>query len=152
MLYYTHIAFAILIGIFAKDYFPVGNIILFFSILIISSLLLDIDDAGSKIGKKLGIISQLIEFFFDHRDFFHSFLFIIPVYLVLSIFTPSDVSIAFLLGSSSHLVLDSMTPAGIAAFYPFKYKVNGKIKTGSIGEKVLFGVILLIIFYKLLKF
>ena len=149
MLFYTHIAFALLIGLFFTEYFPVGNVIVFYIVLILSSLLLDIDDANSKVGKKLGIISNVLNFFFGHRDFFHSFLFIIPLYIILEIFTSSGASVAFLLGTCSHLVMDALTPSGVAAFYPLKHRMSFKIKTGGWGEKVLFLIILLVIFYKI---
>lgn len=147
MLFYTHIAFALLIGIIFSEYLPIGNQILFLILIALFGLSLDIDDANSKIGKKLGVISKLLNFFFGHRDFFHSFLFIIPVYLILSIFTPNYVSLAFLLGTCSHLVMDALTPAGVAPFYPWKKRVASFIKSGSWIEKVLFGVIILVILY-----
>ncbi len=148
MLFYTHLTFSILVGIFALDYLSVGNKILFFLLMALFGILPDMDKSNSKIGKKLGIISQLINFIFGHRTFFHSFLFILPVYLIFSVFS-EILAIPFLLGMASHLVLDALTPKGIVPFYPLKLRVKGWLKTGKLGEKMLFLLILVVVLFKL---
>lgn len=148
MLFYTHLAFSIFVGIFALDYLPIEDKILFFSLLILFTAIPDIDQANSKIGKKLGIFSKIINSIFGHRKFFHSFLFIIPTYLLFSIFSEIT-AISFLLATSSHLILDALTPEGITPFYPLKFRVKGMIKTGGLLEKVLFALFIALIIIKL---
>ena len=148
MLFYTHVAFSILIGLFLIDNVFVSNKIVFFIFLVLFSSFPDIDKSNSKIGKKFGIFSKLINFFVGHRSFFHSLLFIFLGYALLSVFSDL-IAFAFLIGTASHLVLDSMTPAGVAVFYPIQYRFKGRIKTSSLAEKVLFLLFSLLIIIKL---
>jgi membrane-bound metal-dependent hydrolase YbcI (DUF457 family) len=37
-----------------------------------------------------------------------------------------------------HLVLDSLTISGIKWFWPLKWKISGIIKTGKIGDAIIF--------------
>jgi inner membrane protein len=137
-----------MIGLFTADYLQIENKLLFFSLLIILSLLPDIDKSDSKIGRKLWPFSKIINFLFGHRNFFHSFLFIIPAYIIFSLFS-GIIAISFLIAASSHLVLDAFTIEGISPFYPLKYRIKGMIKTGKITEKILFLIIIAIIILKL---
>ena len=148
MLFYTHIAFSILIGLFLLDYISIQNKIIFFVFLILFSVLADIDASRSKIGKKFGLFSRFINWVFGHRHLFHSFLFLIFGYIVLSIFSEM-IGLAFLIGMGSHLVLDALTPLGVVPFYPFKFRVKGMIKTSSMLEKLLFFVFVVLIIVKL---
>ena len=148
MLFYTHIVFSVLIGLFFVDYFSVSNKIIFFVFLVLFSSFPDIDKSNSKIGKRFSLFSKLINFVFGHRNFFHSLLFLITGYLVISVFSDL-VGLAFLVSVASHLVLDALTPSGVAAFYPLKYRVKGWIKTGSLVEKLIFLAIIVLIIVKL---
>jgi inner membrane protein len=148
MLAYTHIVFSVLLGIYFIDLFPIKNSILFIIFLIFFSILPDIDSRKSKLGKKLGFISTLINLIFGHRNIFHSLIFIIPLFSLLSLFSPT-IALAFLLATSSHLILDALTPQGIAPFYPLKYRIKGFIKTNSLLEKLLFFIFVLLIIFKL---
>ena len=71
MLFYTHLVFSILISLIISDYFPYNKTI-FILLIALFSLFLDIDEAKSKIGKKMKIISIPVNFIFGHRDFIHS--------------------------------------------------------------------------------
>lgn len=148
MLFYTHLAFSVLVGIFTIDYLSINNKLLFFSLLLIFTLVPDIDAAKSKIGKKLSFFSKIINFIFGHRNFFHSLLFIILIYLIFSFFSDL-VAISFLIAASSHLILDALTLRGIAPFYPMKFRVKGFIKTGKLLEKMLFILFLALIIIKM---
>lgn len=148
MLFYTHLVFSFLIGLFLIDYISVSNKILYFVFLILFSSVPDIDKSNSKIGKKFGLFSKLIYFIFGHRKFFHSFLFIVAFYLILSIFS-NLISIVFLIATISHLILDALTPEGIVPFYPLSYRFKGVIRTGSFVEKIIFLVIIILIVIKL---
>jgi inner membrane protein len=148
MLFYTHLAFSFFVGLFVLDYLKIQNKLIFLLFILIFSLFPDIDAPKSKIGKKLGIISKIINFIFGHRDFFHSLFFIIPIYIIFSIF--SDIlAVSFLVSSSSHLVIDALTKEGISPFYPLKLRVKGFIKTGKFLENFLFILIIALIIAKL---
>lgn len=148
MLFYTHLAFSVLIGTFAIDYLSISNKLLFFSLLILFSTLPDIDEAKSRIGRKFGFFSKIINFIFGHRNFFHSLLFIVLIYIIFSFFSDL-VAISFLIATSSHLILDALTPEGITPFYPLKYRIRGFIRTGKLSEKLLFFLFIGLIIIKL---
>ncbi|MBD3163651.1 hypothetical protein GF323_00455 [Candidatus Woesearchaeota archaeon] len=135
MLFYTHVAFSALIGLFALDYIAEDKII-FLSLLILFASFPDMDKPDSKIGRKIKI-SKIINLIFGHRTIFHSLFFIAPVYILFSLFSRT-IALSFLLASGSHLLLDALTPKGIFPLYPLKYKIKGSIKTGKFAEKVLF--------------
>jgi len=146
MLFYTHLLFSVLIGLYLLPYFNFNKII-FISLIAFFSLVLDIDKANSKLGKKLGLISILINFIFGHRKLFHSLLFIVAGYLILSF--SSLLAISFLIGTLSHLILDSFTKEGVRPFYPLKFHIRNYIKTGSIIEIILAIIFLLLIIIKM---
>jgi membrane-bound metal-dependent hydrolase YbcI (DUF457 family) len=67
MLFYTHLAFSFFVGLFVLDYLKIQNKLIFLLFILIFSLFPDIDAPKSKIGKKLGIISKIINFIFGHQ-------------------------------------------------------------------------------------
>jgi inner membrane protein len=112
--------------------------------------LADIDQANSKVGKNLGFLSKLINFFFGHRNLFHSFTFVIIIYFLLHIFAGKLLSLPFLIAYSSHIFLDAFTPQGISPFYPLKYRWRGAIKTSGFLEKAILIALVLTIVLKLI--
>jgi inner membrane protein len=150
MLFYTHVAFAVLMGIIVSDYVSVGNKFIFFTLILLFSPLADIDKANSKVGKNFGFISKLINFFFGHRNFFHSFTFVAIIYFLFNFFGGKMISFPFLIAYSSHLFLDAMTPHGIRPFYPLKYKWRAGIKTSGFLEKLILITLLALIVLKLI--
>ncbi len=146
MLFYTHIAFAILLGLYVIDFIPITDITLFFSSLIVFTLVPDIDQTKSIIGKRLKPLSGILSFF-GHRGFTHSVLFVVLVYLILSHFSML-IAFAAVLAILSHLILDALTPKGIMPLYPLKYKIKGPFRTNSIIEKMVFIVICAMIIAK----
>ena len=147
MLFYTHLLFSVLIGLYLLPYSNFNKLI-FIALIAFFSFFLDIDKANSKIGKKLGIISILINFIFGHRKLIHSLLFILAGYLILSLFS-NLLAISFLIGTLTHLILDSLTKEGVRLLYPLKFHVKGFIKTGSIIETILTIIFLLLIIIKI---
>jgi len=124
----------------------------------LGSIFPDIDIANSYINKKLKIPSILTKINFKHRGLFHSL--IIPLaLLLLSLTTPKQpiislILISFSLGFISHIILDSLTPAGIAFFWPLPIKFKGPIKTSSFKETILFiamAIILTIVWFIILR-
>ena len=142
MLFYTHLVFSLIISVLFLD--GITNKLVFLLFVIIFTAVPDIDSSKSKIGKKLGGISKLINFFLGHRKIFHSLLFIFLTFIILSFISP-EISLAFLIGTISHIFLDALNPEGIMPFYPLKFRIKGNIKTGSFTEKLLFLVLLVIL-------
>ncbi len=115
--------------------------IFFIPIVLLSSLLPDIDTAYSYLGRKR--VFRPLQFFVRHRGLIHSFTFVIIAAVLLAMFIPV-VAFPFFLGYSLHLLADSVTVEGIRPFWPWKDEVSGKIRTGGVVEYVLFGVFTLI--------
>ncbi len=146
----THLVFSFLIGLLVINSFDIQNKIIFIAILLIASVIPDIDSYKSKIGKKIKPVSFLINVFLGHRGIFHSVF--LPVLISLLILLLShEAAIAFFAGYLSHLVLDSLTPEGVMFLYPFsKRRTKGFIRTGSLVENILFILLLVLCFYILL--
>jgi len=149
MMAVTHIIFAVFLSlIFTRD--PV-----FLAVAAASSLLPDIDDSRSFIGR-IFIFSHIVRRIAGHRTITHSFLFALLVSLI-TLPLGVKVALAVFLGMASHDLVDSLGNSGAALFYPFrKRKIKlGSIDTGSAGE-TLFGFlcivgILALLFVKVLR-
>jgi len=146
----THLVFSFLIGLLIISSFDIQNKTIFIIILLIASVLPDIDSYKSKIGKKVKPLSFLINIFLGHRGIFHSVFLLILISLLIML-ASYEITIAFFVGYLSHLILDSLTPEGVMFFYPFsKKKTKGFIRTGSLVENILFVLLLVLCFYMLL--
>ena len=132
----THVAFGFLAGIIALPHLNPGNQILFICFVMLGAMLPDIDHPQSKIGSKFKIIG----FLFEHRGFFHSFLVIPLISLIIYYFTHSYTYILPIgIGYVSHLVSDAVTKEGIMPFHPIsKFRVRGFVRTGGALEYIFF--------------
>ncbi|MCD4666506.1 metal-dependent hydrolase [archaeon] len=127
--------FSILLGLLTFRFFDL-NPYIYVLVIVFGGILIDFDSKKSWIGRKLGVISQVINFIFGHRRFFHSVLFVLVLCFVFILF--SEYWIAFLIGSLGHLVLDCLTKEGIRPFFPLKYRIKGFFKTNSFFEVIFF--------------
>ena len=138
MLLRTHIA----VGLAVAFYFlpHVVNKLYFLPVVLIASALPDIDTGYSSIGRKK--IFRPIQLMTRHRGIFHTYTFCILVSLLFAFFYPV-LALPFFLGYSFHLILDTFTPQGIAPFWPFRVRVEGKIKTGGSIDSAIFYISLI---------
>ena len=138
MMFKTHLAFSILVALLILIFFDIPNKIIFVFVIALSSSFPDIDSDKSKIGRKLPLISKIINLIFGHRKFFHSVF--IPLILFLALYTIGFyISLAIFIGYLTHLLGDSITNEGIMPFYPLsKFNISGLLKTNSILEFLLF--------------
>jgi inner membrane protein len=117
---------------------------------ILASVLPDCDSRFNSIGSK--IYFRPVQFFVKHRGIMHSFLFLVLISLIISLFF-SEIALAFFLGYGLHLLADSFTIVGISALWPFKFRINGSHRTGSFNEELIFlAVFLLIILFSAIQF
>ena len=147
MRYYTHLLFGLFLGILFLGYFD--NSLLFLSVVIVSSLLPDIDTLHSFVGKRLPPLSFVIYLLFGHRRFFHSLICLGVVAFLISFFH-STLALGFLIGYSSHLFLDALTPEGIWPLFPFHFKIKGFIRTGSFFEHIFFVFLVFLVLFTLI--
>jgi inner membrane protein len=127
MIFLTHGFFALFLGLLFQKIFSYQDVF-FLALAIFFSLLPDIDSSASFMGKKVKIIG----FFFKHRGFFHSFLFLVFATVIILIASNNIYySFATAIGIFSHIFLDALTPAGVEFFWPNKKKLKGPLQTGS---------------------
>jgi len=140
----------LVIGLFAALFFLpyVNNKIVFFPVVLIASLIPDLDTIifPEKDYRILKILKSE-----HYKNFMHSYTFCIFLSAILAFFYPV-LALPFFIGYSFHLFFDSLTVHGIAPFWPFKVKTKGFILPGGIAEKtitVIFGFlsILLVLRY-----
>tara|TARA_Y100000310_G_scaffold264291_1_gene274917 strand:- start:2270 stop:2725 length:456 start_codon:yes stop_codon:yes gene_type:complete len=134
MLFKTHILFGFLIWLITQQYFGI-NIYLSLVIILLTSILPDIDKSNSKIGSKIKPISFIIEKLFGHRKLFHSLLFWTAISALIWHYAGKPYAIITLIGISSHLIADALTKQGINFLYPLsQFRIAGFIETGSLLE------------------
>lgn len=117
---------------------------------VVGALLPDICHGGSKIGRKLSLLSKLINMLFGHRTFTHSLLFLVIVAALLNAFIPNEaVKAGFLAGMISHYILDMATKNGIKLLFPLGMTVRFPLttRTGGAVENVVFSILSLLSFY-----
>jgi len=145
MLWKTHVAFGILSALAVLPFLMPANLFLFFSVVILSSILPDIDHTKSKISSKIPIIPSIIQLFFKHRGIIHSLPFMALVAYIVNIFLGRELAIAFLVGFLSHLIADGLTISGINFLHPFaQLRLQGFVETGSITETFFFILLIFI--------
>ncbi len=146
----THFLFSLFLALLIFNYFSL-NPYLFILILVVAGSLPDIDHAKSFIGRRLFIISWLVNLFFGHRKFIHSIFFATVLSLVIRIFF-GNYWIPFYLGYLGHLFLDSLTKQGLYVFYPSNFKIHGWIKTNGLMEKVFLLILSLANMFYIVKY
>ena len=136
MLFRTHLSFALLLGLLTFNFFEL-NWILYFILILLSTLFIDIDTPKSFLGSKIKLISFPLRFLFGHRNFIHSLLFLVLTSFFIWVFF-DFYFVPFFIGGVSHLFLDGLTKQGVNFLYPWKFSVKGFIKTGGFFEGILF--------------
>lgn len=129
----THLLFAALVVLLWLKHFSIQNSLFFALVALFSSIIVDIDKADSKAGRKLWPLSLIIEFFLRHRGLLHSFW--IPLLFYVLVKNVSlIIASGFFVGYVSHLLLDALTVQGVTFFYPLHYRWKGFFVTGSFLE------------------
>lgn len=139
MQFWTHLSAGIFAALVLFSF--VHNPFLFGLIVIISSLLPDIDTPTSKLGRNN--FSKTLTAFFKHRGVIHSVFFMLLVYFFLLMFW-HFAALPFLVGYSVHLLLDLLTPRGLRLFWPFKFRIKGFVRSGGLLEVFVFVIFLIL--------
>lgn len=125
----THMATGALAG--ALLYRATGDALVSGAV-VIGSLLPDIDHPGSKLGRRVPIISHIM-YLFGHRAMTHSLLFVIALALLGTFVSPIFYGLS--IGSLVHIAADMLTPSGVPLFWPLgrRYSILG-FRTGGIAD------------------
>mgnify|MGYP001569752552 CR=1 FL=1 len=148
MLFKTHLA----IGLFAVIlFFPlVNNAISFVIVVLIASVIPDIDSAFSKVGRN--VPAKVVQVFTKHRGMMHSLTICFLLSLILAVFVPV-LAFGFFLGYSLHLLADCFTKQGVIVFWPYSRVARGFIPVGGVVERgIFFTFVLMDIMFILVKF
>lgn len=91
------------------------------AIMILASIVPDIDTGSSMVGRSTPFLSRWIERTFGHRTLTHSVPFLAGLALLLLplLLVDKDLYICLCIGYATHPFLDSMTINGVKLFYPF---------------------------------
>jgi len=144
MMFYTHLVFGFLLSLLSMNFINVENILMFFSGVLIGSIIVDIDSFKSFIGRKSLGISFLVQLITGHRGIFHSLLFAVLFSGLLLLFN-ATFAIGFFIGYISHLMIDTLNIQGIRWFYPFsKLRFKGFIEVNGFAETLIFFLILVL--------
>lgn len=150
MLFHTHMLLGIISFLLLRAYLS-GNEYLIFILILIGSILPDIDEHKSKAVQLSGIIGKIVSFFAKHRGIFHSFLLPLVLFGLLGYFWNFAYALALFVGYMVHLIADALTPMGIPAFWPFSgFKLRGPIHCGTWQEWILFGILVVLIIKEVL--
>ncbi|MBU0466993.1 MAG: metal-dependent hydrolase [Nanoarchaeota archaeon] len=149
MLRRTHLALGLAIGLYFVSHIK-SNKWAFLAIVLISSVLPDIE-SGFSAPKRHRLLSFQQTKWVFHRNFLiHTYTILIPLTIVFTFFYPT-MAFPFFLGYSFHLFLDTFSPQGIRPFWPLKGKSTGSIVPGGRIDKVLFYVFVIFDFALLVK-
>ena len=147
MLFKTHLLFGFLCALFGVQFLQPQNQILFVILAVIGSALPDLDHPNSKLGRKVKIVAYL----FEHRGFTHGLFILVPLLFFSLYYMQTVNAYALLIGYVSHIAIDMLTVEGIMPLHPIsKFRLSGFVRTGHVGEYILFGVMLLLSVYKVL--
>lgn len=146
----THMAFGFLAGML---FFPVlhHSWFIFVPLCILGSLIPDVDHENSKINK-LFPLTKWVPKFFKHRGIFHTIFPVILIYLLFKSANADIIGFPLAIGYLSHLVSDSLTESGINFLHPVsRFHMAGFVKTNTIMEFIVFGVVLSLSFLLVFK-
>ncbi len=120
---------------------------IFFFLVLLGSILPDIDDGHSKVNQWSGFVGKILSLFSKHRGLFHSLLFYVLLFFILSFYSSFYYGRALFIGYLAHMVGDCVTRQGVAIFYPFSnFKFKGFVKVGGWVEWVIAVMLLIFIF------
>lgn len=135
MMFYTHLAFALLSSLVALRFLSVSNVYLFIIIACFTALVPDIDNRSSKLGSRFKIVSWV----FDHRGILHTIFPPVLLFLLFNYLGYNIIALAILVGYSSHILIDALTIEGINFLHPFSsFRISGFVRTGKLMEIILF--------------
>ena len=135
----THLAIGIALALYFLPW--INHKLFFVPVVIIASILPDIDSATSTLGRKA--IFKPVQIFMTHRGPMHSYTMCVLLSTIFAFFFPI-IALPFFFGYSFHLFADSFTLNGIRPFWPLKFSTGGIVKTGGMIDKAIFFVFLII--------
>ncbi|WP_373689584.1 metal-dependent hydrolase [Photobacterium pectinilyticum] len=100
-------------------------------LVLLGALLCDVDHPESTIGRLCLFISWPIRIIFGHRGITHSLLAILCLWYFLG---SNPYACAIIIGASTHLLGDFLTPSGIPLLYPYRKRYRLALITNPFSE------------------
>ena len=125
----THVSAGLLVGALTTEHFQTDlfSTVTVICLSVVSSLLPDICHTGSKIGRKLKLLSLIIRLLFGHRTFTHSLLFIgIIVFLLNLIQTPTYYLVS-IIGGMVSCYTRYVNAKGVKLLYPIPLTIKFRL-------------------------
>ena len=138
----THLAVGLAVGLYFLPF--VTHKLFFIPIVLLGSILPDIDSATSFLGRRR--IFRPVQLFFRHRGPIHSYTVCGIICLIFAFFYPV-VALPLFFGYSLHLFLDSFTVGGIKPLWPLNFQSSGIVRTGGAIDKVMFSIFIVVDFF-----
>jgi membrane-bound metal-dependent hydrolase YbcI (DUF457 family) len=144
MLKRTHLALGFAVALYFLPHINGGQLT-FLGIVILASLLPDIESGFASVKKHLHLPLPHHHPAHNHHSMFHlprllhTYTFLFPITLFLAFYQPR-IALPFFLGYSFHLFLESFTLKGIQPFWPLKQYSHGRIAPGGKIDRILFMV------------
>jgi inner membrane protein len=138
--YHTHIVTSLLMGAVAASQTSLSFTVSYTAGVVAGSLLPDIDEPNSYVGRRSFGMSSKVKEAFGHRGMTHSLLVWAVIALVVAFESPSLFSIGFVLGYLFHIIEDFLSVQGVPLLWPFqtkRYKIP-LYRTGSVLENLMF--------------
>ena len=153
MTYKTHFVGGICAAGIVGAVMPIENIAVVAGVSAFSALLPDIDIEGSKVNNKAGIVGKGVTSIFSHRGFIHTPILYVVLYALMSMVLPQAICLGFLIGTMSHLILDTFNYKGIMWLYPFskKHYHIASIKTRTTMETIFMAIMIAITLFVLVN-
>ncbi len=113
----------------------------------VAGLIPDIDEPHSTLGSKIPLLSVVFKLVLGHRGLTHTTAFSVVVGGLGWVAGPfsglaaARCALIAVLGSLSHVILDSLTPSGTQALWPLPARWAGPIRTGSLMELPITGIL-----------
>jgi inner membrane protein len=115
---------------------------IFIALVLLATMLPDIDNLNSYIGKRARALSRTVRFFSKHREFFHSLACSLLLGMLLLVIAP-NIAFPFFIGYSMHILADSFTVEGVQILWPLEKRSKGPIKTNGLTEKIIFAILII---------
>jgi inner membrane protein len=123
----THLLFGLVLSALLIELYNPSNPLLLVLLVLLGSLLPDIDEATSILGRRVPVVGAVAR----HRGFFHSVLFLVAMVVLLFSLLP-NFHLAWFAGAFAlHLALDAMTPKGVRPFWPSPLRLKGFVRVGG---------------------
>ncbi len=142
----THILFSLLITLIIFGFNP--KLLL---IALLTSMIPDLDYHFEKLRKETPMLKVVFRKNV-HRKILHNiWAMSVTSSIIFLFFQSTSILAVSLLGYASHLLLDSLTPRGVTLLWPIKkMRIKGRVKTGSIVEKLIAASLMIVIMFYLL--